>query len=458
MGKKPDQEIFHSTKHHFSYALGSFFDDFIATAFSMRVYVFFDTEVELPKHFLTIAIVLYGIWNMVNDPFAGYISDRQNRFTRRWGKRFFWFTLTAIPCAVTFTLIFSVPDMSNMGIFCWLLILICAFDAFFSFWNTNWMASFPLQFRTQKERTRVAGFQTILSQVGLTLGMLLPPLLLKTDQKSSYVGSAMMVSLICCAVAVVIMPSLRSKEMQHINDIKKQEQNKINYFKTLKTALKQKNFISYLIAYLAQTVLMTVMLASIPYLVTFVLEVDEDLEILISGAFLVGGLVSVPFWIKIARKHGNRVGYIFGTGLTSSLLFVSFFFPSFETYVAGAIALGFATGAPWSLMYPMFSDVIDEIVMKTGERKEGIYYGFRTLIGRFSIAIQALSFGIIHTLTGFDQSTSSQDPLAQMGIKMIMSLVPAVFYALGCLAMWRMNDLTPEKVAGIKEKLKKLDL
>jgi GPH family glycoside/pentoside/hexuronide:cation symporter len=134
------------------------------------------------------------------------------------------------------------------------------------------------------------------------------------------------------------------------------------------------------------------------------------------------------------------------------------FFTSLWAFVAGAIAIGFATGATWSLMYPAFSDVIDEIVVVTGERREGIFYGFRTFIGRLAIAIQALAFGIIHTATGFVQGAASQTPLARLGIKIIMGLVPAVFYGLGCLAMWKVNDLTPEKVARIKEKLKKLNL
>jgi len=54
-----------------SYALGSFLDDFSLTVFSIRVYAFYETEVLLPSMFLVVAFVIYGIWNMLDDPLVG---------------------------------------------------------------------------------------------------------------------------------------------------------------------------------------------------------------------------------------------------------------------------------------------------------------------------------------------------------------------------------------------------
>ena len=120
--------------------------------------------------------------------------------------------------------------------------------------------------------------------------------------------------------------------------------------------------------------------------------------------------------------------------------------------------VGFTMGATWSLMYPTFSDVIDEIVVKAGKRSEGIYYGFRTFIGRFSIVVQAATFGIIHGITNFDPILDSQLGPAILGIRIHTALVPALFYFLGFLAMWRIYDLKPKKVQEIKLKLVELDI
>ena len=115
-------------------------------------------------------------------------------------------------------------------------------------------------------------------------------------------------------------------------------------------------------------------------------------------------------------------------------------------------------GATWSLMYPTFSDVIDEIVVKTGYREEGLYYGLRRLFSRLSIVIQALTFGIIHPLTNFNPDSVTQSIPAQWGIMIGMLAIPAIFYMLGFLCMWKIYDLKPKEVQIIKDKLKELDL
>ncbi|MHA1899334.1 MAG: MFS transporter [Promethearchaeota archaeon] len=455
-----ENEMRFTSKTHLSYSFGSFLDDFIMTAFSMRVYLFYETELFLPNALISIAMIIYGIWNMFNDPIAGYVSDKHFRFTKKFGKRFTWFILTSFPTAIIYFLIFIPAGKTNTQIFIWLVLLICLYDTFFSFWDTNWMAIFPYKFRSQKERTKVAGFQTILSQIGLTMGMLLPPMLITYGDIGSYTNAALFVMVIAFLAIFAMIPGMKQdrKVIDHINLVESKQKHD-SYIKTLKIALKEKNFRAYLTAYLGQTVMMTVVLASIPYLVKYVMGKEGDAEFLISAAVLLGGVLSVPLWIKIGRKYGNRIGYMFGTGLTATMLVVLFFVSrNYILVVIFAGCVGFTMGATWSLMYPTFSDVIDEIVVKAGKRSEGIYYGFRTFIGRFSIVIQAATFGIIHGLTKFDPTLATQPPAAIMGIQIHTALIPALFYLLGFLAMWRIYDLKPAKVSEIKIKLAEMDL
>nr|MDO8109068.1 MFS transporter [Candidatus Sigynarchaeota archaeon] len=458
--RSPLDESNSPLKIQFSYALGSFLDDFIITAFSIRVYAFYENEVFLPNVFLATAFIIYGIWNMVNDPLVGYISDRPTRFTKRWGRRFPWFLFTAIPSALVFTIIFSPPVGLDWAIFMWLLIFICLFDFLFSFWNTNWLAAFPVKFRSHFERTRVAGIQTILSQIGLTIGMLVPPLFFTYGNRVSYIWQAIMVTMIGVIIATLILPGMREKQAPSEILFKAIDgsHKSTSYFKTLFFALKQKNFIAYLIAYLGQTVMQVVMLASVPYLIKYVLNAEADTEILVSGALLVGGLVMVPVWIKVSRKHGNRLGYMFGTGLTAALLLFFLFVQDLTQAMIAALLLGMSMSATWSLLYPTFSDVIDEMVVKMKARNEGIFYGFRTFFGRLSIVIQALSFSLIHFVVGFDPEAISQTVLALWGLRIQMTIVPAIFYLAGFICMWKIYDITPAKALLNKAQLTELGL
>jgi GPH family glycoside/pentoside/hexuronide:cation symporter len=467
------KETRNPSRIHFSYACGSFFDDFIVTAFSVRVYAFYENEVLLPNVFLATAFILYGIWNMVNDPLVGYISDRPTRLTARWGRRFPWFIFTAMPCAAVFTFIFSPPVGFDWGVFAWLVLFICLFDFLFSFWNTNWLATFPVKFQSHHERTRVAGIQTILSQVGLTIGMLVPPLFFVYGNRASYIGQALIVTMIGVAMAALMIPAMREKQAPPGSPPESKGENlgvnlgsnecnegheKRSYFKTLLFALKQKNFLAYLVAYLGQTVMQVVMLASVPYMVKYLLHAEADVEILISGALLVGGVVMVPVWIWVARKRGNRVGYMFGTGLTAALLIPLLFIQDVTQAIIAALLLGMSMSATWSLLAPTFSDVIDEMVVKMKSRNEGIFYGFRTFFGRLSIVIQALAFGIIHAIVAFDPEAAVQTALALWGLRMQMTIVPALFYLAGFVCMWRVFDITPERARSNKAQLAALGL
>jgi len=447
------------TKVHASYALGSFFDDFLATALSFMVFKFYETEVFLHVSLLTTVIVIYGIWNMLNDPLAGHISNRNIKYMRRFGKRFTWFLITGIPCSIMFVLIFVPPTNNDLTIFFWLLFTLCILDALFSFLIISYQSIYPDKFRSQKERTKVGGIQILYSLFGLTLGTLVPTFIITTGTPGtnieSYVLVGAIVTIICIIIYLLMIYGMReNREMIDrtflINDLEKPKE---AYFQKLKQALKQKNYISYLLAYLAQTTVMVLMLASIPYWVQYVMKIDPFYEMVILIAFLLASVLSAPFWIYIARKFGNRIGYICGTGGTATFLILTLFIWDFPLVIFGFVLIGFSMGATWSLIYATFSDVIDEIVIKTGKREEGIYYGFRTFIGRFSIVIQALTFGIIHPLTSFDPTITTQSLSAQWGINIGMFAVPALFYLIGFIFMWRIYDLKPAKVLKNKQKL-----
>ena len=457
-------EIEHSTKTHASYALGSLFDDFIITALGIMVFKFYETEVFLPIIFITIAISIYGLWNMINDPIAGHITDKSIEFMKRRGKRFTWFIIASIPCSLMFFFIFLPPTGNNISIFIWLLVALCLFDTLFSFMMINWQKIFPDKFRSQKERTKVGGIQILFSLVGLTLGMILPILFITTGKPGtnipSYVTVGTIVTIICIVVVILILPGMREDremiERTFRMDIKEEDHE--GFIGKLKFAFKQKNFIAYLMAYLAQTTVMVLMLASVPYWIQYVVNVDQYIVLIALFAFLLASVASAPFWITIARKYGNRIGYMCGTGGTATFLILTMFLWEFPFFIIGFICIGISMGATWSLIYVCFSDVIDDIVLKTGKREEGVYYGFRTFFGRLSIVIQAVTFGIIHPLTNFNPKASTQSLQAQWGIMIAMFAVPAFFYFIGFLFMWKIYDLKPEKVQKIKTRLKELNL
>lgn len=293
---------------------------------------------------------------MINDPIAGHISDRSFKFMKHWGKRFTWFIIAAIPCSLIFVLIFLPPTDNYFLTFLWLLIILCLFDTLFSFMIINWQAIFPDKFRSQKERTKVGGIQILFSLFGLTLGMLLPILIITTGSPGtnleSYVLVGSLITIICIIIAVLMLYGMREdiEMIERTFKVSNQQKSHEPYIHKLKFALKQKNFSAYLLAYLSQTVVMVLMLASVPYWVQYVLKVDPFIELILLLAFLLASIISAPFWIKIARKYGNRIGYMCGTGGTAIFLIISMFIWEYPAILVCFILIGVSMGATWSLL------------------------------------------------------------------------------------------------------------
>ena len=121
---------------------------------------------------------------------------------------------------------------------------------------------------------------------------------------------------------------------------------------------------------------------------------------------------------------------------------------------------GIAFGGYWMIMTPALADVIDEIVIESGHRNDGIYMGFRAFFGRLAFAVQALSFWAIHLITNFDPTLNAETmpDLAKLGIHIHMAIVPVCLLIIGVIVFWRMNTLTPTLVRQNKEKLKEMNL
>ena len=121
---------------------------------------------------------------------------------------------------------------------------------------------------------------------------------------------------------------------------------------------------------------------------------------------------------------------------------------------------GFGLGGLWTMLAPVFGDVINESVAKNEKRQEGIFNGFLQFFGRLAILVQAISFASIHTITGFVEGGALVDQplMAIQGIHVHFALIPAIFMLIASIIFWAFYDLTPEKVKLHQERIFELNL
>jgi Na+/melibiose symporter-like transporter len=180
---------------------------------------------------------------------------------------------------------------------------------------------------------------------------------------------------------------------------------------------------------------------------------------LIMVGFLLGSFCSIPIWIKIAHKTDDDRKVIIITAFFMAVALIPMIFLKDYYLIVIAVGIwGIGLGGFWAMQNPVLSNAIDENVINTGKREEGIYGGIQTLFSRLAIAIQAICFAIVHTLTGFVEGADTQSDLAVWGIHIHLALLPMIFMFIGSLILWKFYDLTPEKVKINKEKLAEMGL
>jgi GPH family glycoside/pentoside/hexuronide:cation symporter len=447
-----------------SVGIGQMLIEFLLAVFGTRVYDFYENEIGLASGIIALAFILYAVWNMFNDPLVGYLADKPRNFWKKYGKRFLWIVFGGFFWALSFMLLFAVPDVDPnrdmLFLFFWLLITICIYDTMFSIYDVNYNGLIPDKFRTDDHRVKLASFAVAFGVIGTVLGAVLPPMLITYGNKATFFTMSIIISMIGIVILLLLIPGIReSQDMIDRAFRVDAQKEQVSFFKMMKIALKQKSFVAYLCIFTFYQATVLLMVGSIPYVVRFILKEEAIVESYIMLGYIITGLISIPFWSKMAQKKGDfKKSFMLG-GFLMIIFIIPLIFVNTVLLVIIAVAiLGIGSIGFWVMMLPVISDVVDEAAIRNGIRQEGFYMGVRTFFGRIAIIIQAITFALIHILTGFEPGSRTQSATAVFGLRLQVSVVPMILMTIGVVLFWKLYDITPEKKVKIKAQLKEMSL
>lgn len=440
-----------------SYGTGKFLGEFLTGAYGLMVYYFFETELGLSGLFVSIATIIYSIWNAINDPLIGYTTGKK-------GKRKNWIVTGLILCSLVYLLIFAVPSVvaSKQGLlFAWMVICVCAYDFCYSLWEVNYQGVFPDKFRSSEERTKAAAIGTLIGVFGIALGSVLPPLFYTYGKPQTFLKSALIISAIGITGSFLIRKGVEETP-EMVQRSEKKTESSAGFFQSLVSSVKHREFLALVVMlFLYQSACMC-MTSSVNYVAHGVLGFEKGSATTpIFAGMLIGALLSILIWKNVAKRiKNNNQKLLVITCLFMALASCSMFLCNTQLqYAIGMFAWGLGFGGYWTFMTPAMADVVDSVVVKQQRRDDGILMGIRAFFMRLSYASQAVVFWLCHKLTGYDVTVKGmQNATARLGIKLHMSLVPAAFFFLAAIVMLVLNPLNPETVENNKKKLKELNL
>lgn len=426
----------------------------VAFAEGSAVTYFYHNVLGLESKYNSIAWILFGIWNAVNDPIYGFIADRTHS---KLGRRRPWIRYGAPIMALLYALMWiRYPGMQGVQWFLFLMEILSLF-LFDIVYTAIASAIYVMPYEmavTNKARNKIflwsIGFSIISYGVPMVANTYLDTLMEKNATLFPWIMAA--IGILCGLI--VFVSTFFYKENGYVGE---EEQPK--FWEGLKMCLKNKPFLLFEVISWTVIFAQAALMNGLTYAQGMWCTDDAPAGYgwiggasiyVLYGAIAVGLIGGLLFFVLMREKLGTRTNTLIMCGamgmgcLLSSFLGQYFFVLVFSFFTIG---VGLAGGL---YLVPMVNgDVMDYDEMKNGNRREGVYAGINSLITKPASAIANAIFPAMMDAFGFnanlkttastgEQTTDwvSQPMSAKTGLFVSWLLITGVLLALSFLAFW----------------------
>jgi GPH family glycoside/pentoside/hexuronide:cation symporter len=371
----------------------------MATFNSLRqiFYAIFLTDVVgLEPRLASFAAFFGVIWDAINDPLVGVLSDKVRS---RTGSRRPFLLYFAVPYGLAFVLLWWAPPWKNQLLLMVHVTLAYALsDTLQTFVIVPFHALTPEMTADYDERTSLAAYRMFFNFLASVATAVAAPMIIDITmarggtQQQGYVLASALFGFTSIFPYLLIYFIVREK----IHPLKDAEM--VSFRETTRTAWRNIPFRYATALYMLNWVTFDLVGVLLPYFLVYwvaggnllatVPGLGMPLESVVLGAMLVTSTVVLPFWSWAAQQFGKRKAYMGAIGFWAILMGMIIFVPPMRMGLAIflAVLMGISVSAAHVLPDAIFPDVIDWDELQTGERHEGIYYGAKNFIRKLTTA------------------------------------------------------------------------
>ena len=362
-----------------------------------------------------IGIVLAGgrLLDAATDPLVGYWSDRTRS---RWGRRK-PYIFVSNPILFLAFIIAWLPPVNGNSI---ANVLFLAVVLFFYYWGYTgvlipWFAVLPEMSTHNRERVKIASIGVAIAIVGALIGgSLSGPLLQKLG--------AFPMALALGAVAFVAgeLTLLGIKERHPALSAAAAAP----FFKVVRDVFADRQVLSFSFMVVFVQLTYQLMLMNVPYTTTLILGRKEADASLIMGEVILLMAVSTPMWYRLLNKFPKR--NVFRVIILAMTLgFILNFFIGFTDVVSPMVQAmlifpiaAIPLGGMFTAVLGIIADLTDYDQLKSGQRREAIYYGIYGIVRKTGWALCSLILAGVFSAFGY----SSENPLGVRVVWLVCAL------------------------------------
>jgi GPH family glycoside/pentoside/hexuronide:cation symporter len=378
------------------------------------------------------AVMAGKAWDAVTDPMMGFISDRT---LSRWGRRRIYLLMGAAPMFLTMAFFFTAPVYlpSSLHI-AWAALALMLLNTASTVINVPYSSLTPELTQDYHEQSSLNGYRFGCAVLGTIAGAgAVQPLVQAfarpgtaeplSDQRGF---SAMGLILGAVMMIVTLITFFGTREKKYTRRDLPTE----GFFSTYKNVFRNKPFVFLLVTYALHMTGISFLTTVLAYYTENVLN-RPDITTTVMLVLLLTAMAFIPLSVLVSKKIGKKRTYQICFAVIASACGIIYFLGHriplvffYGLMVYAGMGVGFSYVAPFA----MVPDAIEYEALKTGEKKEGAYYGMWTFISKLGTALAIFASGQILELGGYIPQTGNgsviQPPSVFNAVRLIIGPIP----------------------------------
>lgn len=436
------------------YSFGDFASSMFWKIFSMFLMIFYTDVVELSPASVGTMLLLTRLWDGINDPLMGIISDRTSTSKGKFRPYLLW---VAIPFGIIGVLTFTTPDFSASGKLIYAYITYTLMMMVYTAVNVPYSSLMGVMTSDPKERTTLSSFRFIGAYTGGIFMTATVPYLLDyfegmgANDAESYQYTVTIYAVV--AALFFIMTYLWTKEK--VEPLKE----KISVKDDLKDLGKNAQWFILLGAGIAVLIFNSLRDGSIMYYFKYLVkdqvvpgfgEVAWDK---LAGAYMTIWLATNMLGVVLAKpvsdRFGKKVTFI-AAMLLATVFSVLLFWLEPNQIVAIFVLnifIGITAGSVFPLIWSMYADIADYSEWKTGRRATGLVFSSSSMSQKMGWTLGGAITGWLLAAYGFE-ANAVQTSESLLGIRLMISIYPAAgaILSVGFLLIYKLSDKFMENI------------
>lgn len=425
-------------------------------------------EVAILSPLYVLVIVFAGrVWDSITDPLVGYLCTRTNT---RIGRLRPWMMVAAPFAALSYLFFWFVPppftdrDYPQSLKFVYYLLIYFVFQALLSCIHVPYTALTMHLSHSSKDRDSATLFRMCFEVIGTMLGVAIYTMcyLSFVEGEEDVCSEGARVSdlnkirayryqaLIIAGFTLVFVwiTAFGVKEQQE-----EIEQNKsVGFITGIKTTLGYKPYLCLMLFELFVWLAVQFVQGNFALYVKYSLNLKTEYPYVITS-LLVATILWMIMWQRVILKCGKKITASIGIWLFMPPLLLQLYL-NYEAHLIYPVAIiaGLGVASVYLLPWSMVPDVVDMAHLKTGVRREEMFYAFFVFGNKFASGITlGISTGI-YKVVGYDETKCTQGWTVGLWLKILVTVPPILFLLIG-LVFLGLYPITEKMRAETKRQL-----